>query len=97
MTEVIEINVEIKNKEGLHMRPATLFTELASRYRSDIEVSCEGNKTVADGKSIMHIIMLGALPGSQLKIRATGEDAQDAVEALHELVEVHKFDVPDGS
>ena len=97
MAEVHEIYVEIKNEEGLHMRPATLFSELANKYRSRIEVSCGDDGVVADGKSVMHIIMLGALPGSRLKIRAIGEDAQDAVKALHELVEVKKFVVSDKS
>ncbi|AQQ71871.1 Phosphocarrier protein HPr [Limihaloglobus sulfuriphilus] len=91
MAEVREIHLELKNEDGLHMRPATLFTELATRFRSKIEVSHKD--FVADGKSIMHILMLGAGPGAKLKITASGEDAEDAINAIHDLVAVKMFDL----
>jgi phosphotransferase system HPr (HPr) family protein len=95
LTDVREIHLELKNEDGLHMRPATLFTELTTRFRSKIEVSHKD--LVADGKSIMHILMLGAGPGAKLKIKACGEDAEDAINAIHDLVEVKMFNLPEES
>ncbi len=85
-----EINVEIKNSDGLHMRPAMLFVDVASRFRSDIKVS--NGDTEVDGKSIMQMTMLAATVGAKLKITADGVDAEEALEALRELVEVRQFD-----
>ncbi len=87
-----EINVEIKNSDGLHMRPAMLFVDVASQFRSDIKV-CH-NSTEVDGKSIMQMTMLAATMGTTLKITADGSDANEALEALKDLVEVRKFDEP---
>ena len=89
---VREIAVEIKNAEGLHMRPAMQFVDLASQFDADVAVSHE--KTAVDGKSIMQMSMLAATCGTRLTIRAEGPDAQEAVEALRELVEVQMFDEP---
>ena len=89
---VCETEVEIKNAEGLHMRPAMQFVDIANRFDSDITVS--NAETSVDGKSIMQISMLAATCGSKLKIRAEGPDAQQAVNALAELVEQKHFDEP---
>ena len=82
---VIEIEVEIRNAEGLHMRPAMQFVDLASRFVSAVTV--EHNELSADAKSIMQMTMLAATCGTRLKIRAEGPDASEAVAALKELVE----------
>jgi len=87
-----EIEVQIKNSDGLHMRPAMQFVDIANQYQSSIQVSNE--QTVADGKSIMQMSMLAALCGSKLKIKAEGADAGAAAEALRELVEVKHFGEP---
>lgn len=89
---VCETEVEIKNADGLHMRPAMQFVDIANRFDSDITVS--NAETSVDGKSIMQISMLAATCGSKLKIRAEGPDAQQAVDALSELVEQKHFDEP---
>jgi phosphotransferase system HPr (HPr) family protein len=89
---VCETEVEIKNTDGLHMRPAMKFIEIASRFSSDIIVS--NNQTDVDGKSIMQMSMLIATCGTKLKIKADGPDAKQAIEALRELVEVKHFDEP---
>ena len=80
-----ETEVEIKNPNGLHLRPAMLFIDLANTFESDITV-CNGDVMV-DAKSIMQMTMLGAVHGTRLKIRAEGPDAQKAVTALQELLE----------
>jgi phosphotransferase system HPr (HPr) family protein len=90
--EYCEIEVQIKNADGLHMRPAMQFVDIANEYQSSIQVSNE--QTRADGKSIMQMSMLAAVCGSRLKIRAEGSDAGEAAEALRELVEVKHFGEP---
>ena len=85
-----QIEVEIKNAQGLHMRPAMQFVDVASRYSSEISVS--NGETDVDAKSIMQMTMLAATCGTFLTIRAEGEDASPALEDLRELVEVKMFD-----
>jgi phosphocarrier protein HPr len=87
-----ETVVEIRNAEGLHMRPAMQFVDLASRFECDIVVSNE--QTEADGKSIMQMSMLAATCGTRLHLRAEGPDAEQALEALRELVEERMFGEP---
>lgn len=92
---VHEIEVEIKNAEGLHMRPAMQFVDLAGSFKSDISVSNE--VTTADAKSIMQMTMLAATCGSKLRVRAKGRDAQAALKAIRELVEEKLFGEPPGT
>ena len=89
---VCELEVEIKNADGLHMRPAMQFVDVASKFQASITVSRA--ETSVDGKSIMQMSMLAATYGAKLKIKAEGADAAEAVEALRELVEVKKFGEP---
>jgi len=91
-TVVCEAEVEIKNADGLHMRPAMQFVDVANRFQCDITVSNSENNV--DGKSIMQMSMLAATCGTKLKIRAEGADAQQAVSALRELVQEKMFDEP---
>ena len=89
---VCETGVEIKNADGLHMRPAMQFVDVANRFECDITVS--NNENSVDGKSIMQMSMLAATCGTKLKIKAEGADAQQALDALRELVEERHFDEP---
>jgi len=84
--------VEIKNADGLHMRPAMQFVDVANQFDCDITVS-NGPNTV-DGKSIMQMSMLAATCGTKLKIKAEGVDCEKAIDALRELVEKKHFDEP---
>ena len=80
-----EIEIEIRNPEGLHMRPAMQFVDLANSFESNISV---GHQDVtADAKSIMQMTMLAATCGTRLKIKAVGPDANRAIEALKDLVD----------
>ncbi|MFP4145165.1 MAG: HPr family phosphocarrier protein [Phycisphaeraceae bacterium] len=83
------VSVEIQNRLGLHARPAMCFVDTASAFDSDIRVR-KGEQNV-DGKSIMQLMMLAATQGTQLEITARGEDADEAVQALSELID-RKFD-----
>jgi phosphocarrier protein len=87
---VCEAVVEIKNADGLHMRPAMQFVDVASQFDCDITVSHAENSV--DGRSIMQMSMLAATYGTKLTIKAQGADAQQAINALRELVEVKMFD-----
>ena len=89
---VCEAEVEIKNADGLHMRPAMQFVDIANQYKSDITVS--NNKTQVDGKSIMQMSILAATCGTKLKIKAEGPDAGEVIDALRELVEEKMFGEP---
>ncbi|MHC4076042.1 MAG: HPr family phosphocarrier protein [Planctomycetota bacterium] len=89
---VCETSVEIKNADGLHMRPAMQFVDLASQFESEITVG--NGETDVDGKSIMQMSMLAATVGTKLKIKAIGDDAQKAIESLRVLVEDKMFDEP---
>jgi len=89
---VCEMGVEIKNADGLHMRPAMQFVDVANQFECDITVS--NNENSVDGKSIMQMSMLAATYGTKLKIKAEGADAQQALDALQELVEEKHFDEP---
>ena len=80
-----EIEVEIRNPEGLHMRPAMQFVDLANSFESDISVGHQDFN--ADAKSIMQMTMLAATCGTRLKITAVGPDADQAITALHDLVD----------
>ena len=84
-----EATAKVLNKVGLHARPATLFVEAAKRFSCEIRVEKEG--LAVDAKSILGILRLGAEYGSVVKIRANGEDAEEAVRELVSLIE-RRFD-----
>ncbi len=77
--------VVIRNEQGMHARPAEMFVRLAQQFKSKIEIEKEGHRVAA--RSIMDLLTLGATKGTQLTLEADGLDAQDAVNALAELVE----------
>ena len=79
----------IKNKLGLHARPASLFVQTASKFDSDITVSKDSE--TANGKSLMSMLVLSAACGTKLVITASGPDAENAVKALTDLVD-RRFD-----
>ncbi len=76
--------VTINNPQGLHMRPAYLFAETASRFDSQIELIKDDTRV--DGKSVLSILTLGATQGSQITVEATGDDADSAIETLEGLL-----------
>src|SRR2546423_13990197 len=80
----VEKDVSITNRLDLHARPAAMFVRIASRYRSDVWVSKEGEEV--NGKSIMGLMMLAAGQGSKLRLRCEGPDADKALEELEQLI-----------
>jgi len=75
----------IKNKLGLHARPASLFVQTATKFDSDITVQKEDE--TANGKSLMSLLVLSAPRGARLRIIAKGPDADSALKALIELID----------
>jgi phosphocarrier protein HPr len=78
----------VKNRLGLHARPAALFVQTTNRFRSSVKVS-KGDVEV-DGKSIMGLMMLAAEEGAKVRIVANGEDEKDVLSALEQLFQ-NKF------
>jgi phosphocarrier protein HPr len=76
--------VVIRNKYGLHARPAAEFVKLANQFTSEVWV--RKDQIEVSGKSIMGVMMLAAECGSTISIRATGGDSERALEALSALV-----------
>lgn len=74
----------IVNKLGLHARASALLVKTASRFTSDIKIVREGVEV--NGKSIMGIMMLAAAKGTTITVRIDGEDEQEAMSVLGELI-----------
>ena len=81
--------VAIKNRLGLHARPAAMFVREANRHACEIWVEKDGE--TINGKSIMGLMMLAAGMGSKINLRASGPGADRAIQSLLELIE-RKFD-----
>ena len=81
---IIKKKIIVKNKSGLHARPAALFVQLATKF--DAAITLKRGRQSVNGKSIMGILMLAAGKGSQIQIEADGEDAKRAILELEELV-----------
>ena len=79
----------ICNTRGLHARASAKFVKLASSFEAEIQVTRDG--VTVDARSIMGLLMLGAGNGCSIDITAEGSDAQEAIDALSELV-ARKFD-----
>ena len=80
-----EIQLEIMHEVGLHARPAALFVQTAKKYQSDIMVK-NGEREV-NAKSILSVLTLGADQGSKITVSAEGVDAEQALDAIKDLVE----------
>ncbi|MEP7066106.1 MAG: HPr family phosphocarrier protein [Gemmatimonadota bacterium] len=79
-----ERTVEIVNKNGLHARPAAEIVKLSSKFQCDITIVRDDLEV--NGKSIMGVMMLAAEFGSNILVRANGPDAEQAVNAIANLV-----------
>lgn len=89
---MIQTQVTIINKLGLHARAAAKFVGCASAFSSSIKAGRDGN--LVDGKSIMSVMMLAAGKGTVLDLHIDGEDEREALEALTTLI-ANRFDEPE--
>ena len=83
-TPYVESVVEIINKKGLHARAAAWFVKTSERFSARIWIS--DGQQLACGKSIMGLMMMGVICGQSIHIYAQGDDAEEAMEALVNLV-----------
>ncbi|HHY11326.1 MAG TPA: HPr family phosphocarrier protein [Firmicutes bacterium] len=81
---MVEETVVVQSKVGLHARPAALFVQTASKFKSKVTLEANGKK--ANGKSILQVLSLGAKKGDSLLIRAEGDDEPEALKSLVELI-----------
>ncbi|MBI5207897.1 MAG: HPr family phosphocarrier protein [Candidatus Firestonebacteria bacterium] len=86
---IIEKDFILKNKLGIHVRPAAMLVQVANKFKSEVYL-CKDKQTV-NGKSIMGILTLAAGQGSKLSIRIEGSDAEEMLKQLEKLFE-NKFD-----
>lgn len=82
---MIESRIQIGNRLGLHARAAARFVHLANTFHSKIVVTKDGSRV--DGKSILGLLTLAASKGTQLRLLAEGEDAEEALRQLTRLVQ----------
>jgi len=81
---MIEKEIQIRNKLGLHARAAVKFVNLANRYSASVKVIKDD--TEIDGKSILGILTLAAVQGSSVRLQVSGKDQEEAMKALAALV-----------
>ena len=81
---ITEKKITIKNKSGLHARPAAVFVQIANKYDSNVIV--KKGKLEVNGKSIMGILMLAAGKGAQVTLKVDGEDAEKAMLELEQVL-----------
>lgn len=77
--------VKVVNPLGLHARAAAKLVRLAGEYQSSITITRPSCGKIADARSILSILELGAKHGSSLVVRADGDDSESAIEAMTEL------------
>jgi phosphocarrier protein len=76
---------KIINKLGMHARAATKLVQLASRFKADIQIKKDGHS--ANAKSVMGVLLLCGHQGSVVEVSAQGDDAEDALRAIGELID----------
>jgi len=82
---VVKRKITVKNKQGLHARPAALFVQVANKFDSRVTVRRDDEEV--NGKSIMGILMLGAERGSSIIVEVDGADAHLAIQELEKVLE----------
>ena len=94
-TSELTAQLTLANPAGLHLRPAGLFVQTAASYQANVHASGHGKET--DATSIFGVMSLGLRQGDTLTIRASGKDAEAAIEGLSELVRVNFYEPPIGA
>ncbi len=82
---MIEETVTVKNKKGIHTRPAAMLVKAAAKYSSDFTIIKDGMEI--NGKSIIGVMSLAAEEGAELKVRVEGEDEKEAFNAIKKAFE----------
>lgn len=82
---ILEREVVIRNREGLHFRPIMQIVETAAKFGAQVRVQCDEKS--ADARSVFELMMLTATQGAKLRVVAEGDDAAAALDALSQLIE----------
>jgi phosphocarrier protein HPr len=82
-----QTDIVVTHGVGLHARPSVTFTRLAKTFPCQIEIEVDDNHQWLNGKSIVKVMGARIRKGSHLKIKASGPRAQEAIDALRQLVE----------
>ena len=85
MTEVVTGRFTVVNERGMHARAASKLAQLASAYPCEILLSGPEEEAVS-GKSVMGVLLLCGAKGSEIQVTAKGDQANEAVEAIGELI-----------
>lgn len=80
-------NYIIKCEDGLHARPASELVQMAQRYNCSITITCPKENMYADAKSILGVLSLGADKGTNIILEADGDDAEQALFEIIELLD----------
>ena len=86
---MIEREMEISNRLGLHARAAAKLVHVTGRYSSQVKIQKDGEEV--DAKSILGILLLAASQGTRIVVRCDGEDEGEAMQAISELIQ-NRFD-----
>ena len=81
----IRKKLEIKNRLGLHARASALLVQTVNEFSCDIKISKDGQ--AVNGRSIIGVLTLGAAKGTKIRVEAKGDDAQEALIAIEQLVD----------
>lgn len=84
MTEDLQAELVVMNEEGLHARPAAMLVQALQGLECQVYLSKEGEEV--DAKSILGVMMLAAERGTKLSVRASGADAQQAIQAISSIL-----------
>lgn len=82
---MVEKSTIIKNKQGMHMRPSSEFTKLATKCTSDVNIVYNGN--IINAKSVLNIMSAGIKCGDEITVQCSGDNEQEDLKTLIEAIE----------
>ncbi len=82
---MVSQTVKVTNEQGMHMRPATVFSQAVTKYESDVKILFNGNSF--DGKSVMMLMAACIKCGAEFEIQCDGPDEEEALKTAVEIVE----------
>ncbi|MDR3233229.1 MAG: HPr family phosphocarrier protein [Planctomycetaceae bacterium] len=85
MTKTLTKDIVVQNRSGVHARPSTMIVQECNNFKSDIKLRRGG--VVADCRSVLELLSLAACNGSELRLEAVGDDAEEAVSCIVALFE----------
>lgn len=82
-------DIEVKNKQGIHVRPASLIAEASKKFHSVIIIHC--NEKSVDATNIMALIALNIMPNTTIRIEVCGADEQEAIETISKIFAIESL------